>query len=98
MSGDSNRPEKAFKVGAVRAAIWANPRVTSAGKTFHSHKIAIERTYKDSREGFKSTTNLEVNDIPKAIIALQRAYEYCIAANQKSGSANEKPDFISTGW
>ena len=76
MNGISTRPEMEFKVGAVRASIWSNPRHTRDGQIFQSHKVIVERTYKDMHGNFKSTGGLELNDIPKAILALKKAYEW----------------------
>jgi len=91
----TTKPEKEFKVGAVRAAIWANPRVSSDGRSFNSHKVILERVYKD-REGFKSTDSLDANDIPKAILALKKAYEYLMCAEQQQG--NGAKDDVVTSW
>ena len=87
MTGLSVKPEKEYKVGAVRAAIWCNPRTTSDGRQFNSHKVILERTYKDASGNFKSTSSLDVNDIPKAILALKKAYEFCMAPKKPETSA-----------
>jgi hypothetical protein len=91
MNGTSTRPEKEFRVGAVRAAIWSNPRRTAGGQSFDSHRIQLERTYKDSQGNFKTTQSLEANDIPKAIVALQKSYEYLLfrAVERESGTEME---------
>ena len=86
MPSISAKPEKEFRVGAVRAAIWVNERVSPDGRMFNSHKVVIERTYKDT-EGFKSTDSLDVNDIPKAILALKRAYEWIMCSGQEIETA-----------
>jgi len=78
MNGVSARPEKEFRMGAVRAAVWTNPRHLANGKSFESHRVILERTYKDAHGEFKTTPALELNDIPKAILALKRIYEYCL--------------------
>ncbi|MBM3334785.1 hypothetical protein FJY63_09000 [Candidatus Sumerlaeota bacterium] len=91
----TTRPEKEFKVGAVRAAIWANPRVASDGRSFNSHKVILERVYKD-REGFKSTDSLDPNDIPKAILALKKAYEYLMCVDQARDGGGK--DEVVTAW
>ena len=83
MNGTSQKPEAEFKVGAVRATVWANSKHTSDGKLFNSHKVSIERIYKDN-DGFKSTNSLDTNDIPKAMLALNKAYEYLMTTRQKS--------------
>ena len=89
MTEKRTKPEKAFKVGAVRAAIWVNPRVTMGGKSFNSHKVIIERTYKDGERGFKTTGSLDTNDVPKAILALWQAHQYLMAPGQKQTYDND---------
>lgn len=84
MSGISAKPIMEFKVGAVRASIWKNARFDGTGRSFDSHKVLVERTYKD-RDGFKSTSSLDLNDIPKAILALKQAYEYILCEENRQG-------------
>jgi hypothetical protein len=86
MNGVSAKPENEFRVGAVRAAVWTNPRHLANGKSFESHRIILERTYKDAQGEFKTTPALELNDVPKAILALKKIYEYCLT--RKNGGAN----------
>jgi len=76
MNGIPAKPEKEFRVGAVRVAVWTNPRHAADGRIFNSHKIQVERTYKDVTGKFACTNSLDTNDIPKAILALKKAYEY----------------------
>ena len=87
MTGVSAKPEKEFKVGAVHAAIWSNPRRTGDGRMFNSQKVILERVYRDNMGNFKSTYSLEISDIPKAILALKKAYEYLVFICQKSTTA-----------
>jgi hypothetical protein len=84
MTPDKNKPVKEFKVGGVRAAIWANTRQTSDGKTFSTHKVQLERTYKDAQGQFKTTGSLDSEDLPKAILALTKCYEFLSLAAEKS--------------
>lgn len=76
MNSDFTRPEREFRVGAVRVTIWGNPRYGPDGKTWVSHRVAIDRGYKDHDGNWKKTDTLDTEDIPKAILALKRAYEY----------------------
>jgi hypothetical protein len=87
MNGVPARPDQEFRVGAVRVAVWINPRQTSDGKSFNSHKVVLERTYKDSRGDFQTTQALELNDIPKAILALKKTYEFCLMRRPEERSA-----------
>ena len=90
MNGISIKPEAEFKVGALRASVWSNPRQGRDGSTFNSHKVIVERTYKDMHGNFKNTPSLDVNDIPKAILALKKTYEYLMVSKPQARS--EVPD------
>jgi len=85
MTTDPTRPKKDFRVGSVRATIWANPRTTRTGESFVSHTIRLERTYRDPLGEFQKTDSLEVNDVPKAIIALRKAYEHLMTRSDSEG-------------
>ena len=91
MSDIISKPEKEFRVGSVRATVWANPRISTDGRAFESRKVIIERIYKDHVEGFKSTESLDVNDIPKAILALKKAYEYIMCSERQENAPEPKP-------
>ena len=100
MQNGNTKPTKAFKVGAVRVAIWSNPRVSADGRAFNSHKTIIERTYKDQMNNFKTTGSLDVDDIPKAILALSRAYEFLVSSSSRKNGAdqNEVAPNPDPGW
>jgi hypothetical protein len=66
-----NKPEKKFRAGAVTATIWRN---TSEKGSYGS--VQLERSYMDKDKKWKSTGSLRLNDIPKASLVLQKAYEY----------------------
>jgi hypothetical protein len=87
---EGKRPEKNFKVGAVSAAVWAQTYATRNGRPFEVHRVVIERAYKDAQGEWKNTSSLDFNDIPKAMVALQRAYEY-IATKAKAPEAESAP-------
>ena len=72
-----SKPEKVFKMGAVRAAIFNNI-LTKDGKDISLPKVVIEVRYRDKSGQWKGTHSLSINDLPKAIAALQNAYEYLL--------------------
>ncbi|MFC1735525.1 hypothetical protein ACFL1X_05370 [Candidatus Hydrogenedentota bacterium] len=86
---ENNTPEKPeinFKVGAVRAAIWKRTRTNRDGTIFQTHKVVLDRTYKDKEGQWKHTTSFDVNDVPKAVLALEKAYDYLLSKpGEKSG-------------
>ena len=70
-----SQPEISFKVGAVRAAIFRNTMQHGA-KTINIGKVILEVRYRDKDGQWKSTHSMSANELPKAILALQKAYEY----------------------
>jgi hypothetical protein len=70
-----SKPETVFKVGAVRASIFRNT-IEKNGQSISLPKIVIEVRYKDKAGRWQGTHSLSLNDLPKTILALQKAYEY----------------------
>ena len=64
-------PIKKFKAGSIQVAIWENEK-KEGGKY---NTVSLDKRYKDKEE-WKSSSSFHMNDLPKAIIALERAYEY----------------------
>ncbi len=83
--GSTVKPEKSFRIGAVRASVWKNVRQNKEGKTFESRSVTLDRTYKDKEGNYKSTHRFAAAEIPKAILLLQRSYEYLVMAPEESG-------------
>ena len=71
----SNRPEKVFQHGGVKASIFTN-EYEKDGESFTNNSISLQRVYRDKEGMFKTTTSLKVNDLPKAILVLQKAFDY----------------------
>ncbi|MBK8270265.1 MAG: hypothetical protein IPK83_19010 [Planctomycetes bacterium] len=85
-----SKPEHVFKMGAVRASIFRNT-IERGGQTVPIAKVIIEVRYKDKNGEWQGTNSLSLNELPKAIVALQRAYEYLI----DHGKADEDHDDFS---
>jgi hypothetical protein len=60
------------KIGGVEVAVWEN--AGEKGNTFLTFS-APQRSYKDKNDKWQQTTSMRQNDVPKAIAALQRAWE-----------------------
>ena len=73
---DKNTPEKKFRASPVVATIWANEGTTKEGETKMFRTISLERSYRDKDGVWKNTASLRVNDLPKAMLVLQKAYEH----------------------
>jgi hypothetical protein len=66
------QPEKTFKAGSVTVAIWRN----GSGDQL-TYSVTLEKRFLKSGE-WKTIKSLNVNDLPKAVLALQKAYEYLV--------------------
>ncbi len=73
---NKNSPEKKFRASPMSATIWANEVISADGQTNVFRTINLERTYKDKEGNWRKTNSLRVNDLPKAILVLNKAYEF----------------------
>jgi hypothetical protein len=67
----AEKPIHKISVGAIQVAVWENQG--KEGNVFNS--VSLQKTYKQGEE-WKKTSNLKQNDLPKAVLALQKAFEY----------------------
>jgi hypothetical protein len=84
-----SKPEKVFKAGAVRASVFRNT-IEKDGQTIPLPKVVIEVRYKDKTGQWNGTNSLSLNDLPKAILALQKAFEYLM--EHKEPETQESPE------
>ena len=70
------KPEKKFQAGCIEASIFEN-EIQQNGKMIKIKKVAFQKRYK-SPQGWKTTYSLDINDIPKAVLALSKAYEFLV--------------------
>jgi hypothetical protein len=76
------QPEKRFKCGACDASVFEN-EIGTGGKKAKLKKLSFQKRYKRSDGEWASTNSLDLNDIPKAILVLQKAYEYLVVGDEK---------------
>jgi len=82
-----SKPEKTFKIGAVRASVFRNI-IEKNGRSIPLPKVVIEVRYKDKTGQWNGTHSLSLNDLPKAILALQKAFEYLMEHKEPKGAEN----------
>lgn len=78
------QPVKKFSAGGVSAAVWENE--SKDGQVFYS--VTLDRRYKDANEEWKSSGSLRQNDLPKAVLVLQKAYEYLVLRDDPPQAAD----------
>lgn len=72
------QPEKKFSTGSVSATIWQNKGKSKTGEEVSFRTVSFQRRYKDKNDEWKTTNTLRTNDLPKASLVLQKAYEYLV--------------------
>jgi len=68
-SSKGKGPVSSVKVGGIKVDVWENK-----GEKANFYSYTIQRSYKAGDE-WKNTTSLRQQDLPKAVLALQKAYE-----------------------
>lgn len=75
-----SQPIKRFRCGSCEAAIFEN-EINKNGQTIKVKKVVIQKRYKGPDDNCKSTHSLDINDIPKMALAMNKAYEYLTMGN-----------------
>ena len=73
-----NIPEKKFSTGVVTATVWSNQGKGRNGEIVGYKTISLQRRYKDKNGVWQTANSFRVNDLPKAALVLQKAYEYTV--------------------
>jgi len=71
-----SQPEKKFANGAVSASIFVNQGKGKDGKPYEIRKVVLQKRYKDNNDEWQSSNSYDINDLPKVIAAVQKAYDY----------------------
>jgi len=87
-----SRPEITFKAGAVRASVFVN-MIQRNGQSIPLRKVVLEVRYRDKDGQWKGSHSLSLNELPKAMTVLQKAYEYLLSDDVKAmdQAEGEKP-------
>ena len=86
MNETRNVPEKRFSTGVITATIWQNQGKGRNGEIVGYRTASLQRRYKDKNGIWQSANSFRVNDLPKASLVLQKAYEYLVLREQESAS------------
>ena len=73
-------PIKKFQVGGISVAVWENESTTPEGSAYQT--VSLQKRFKDKNDEWKSSNSFRASDLPKAILALQKAYEFVALKEQ----------------
>ncbi|MBI2647088.1 hypothetical protein HYW99_01305 [Candidatus Woesearchaeota archaeon] len=91
---EKNIPEKRFSTGSVTATIWQNQGRGKNGEIIGYRTVSFQRRYKDKDGGWQTSNSLRVNDLPKASLVLQKAYEYLVLRETQDNNSYANEDII----
>ena len=69
------QPEIVFRHGACSAAVFAN-EISRGEESFNVKNVSFQRRFQGKNGEWQTSSSLRVNDIPKAVLVLNKAYEY----------------------
>ena len=81
-----NAPEKKFSTGVISATVWKNSGTSKEGSPTEYKTITLQRRYTDKDGKWQSTNSLRINDLPRAVLVLNKAYEYIVLKEQTDSS------------
>lgn len=81
---EKTKPEMKFRAGSISATVWNNEIKRKDGTPASFKTISLQRGYKDKDGEWKNTASLRANDLPKAVLLLNKAYEHLLMQTEAS--------------
>ena len=91
MNESKNIPEKKFSTGVITATVWQNQGKGKNGEIVRYRTVSLQRSYKDKNGVWQHANSMRVNDLPRASLVLQKAFEYLVLREQ---NANVSVDYV----
>lgn len=82
------QPEITFRHGLCSASIFEN-EYKRGEESFTVRTVAFQRSYLDKDGNWQRTNSLKVNDIPKAVLVLNKAYEFLTSNSQAEAEVED---------
>lgn len=77
----TNQPKKKYQAGQISVTAWENEREVN-GQKIPMTSFQLQKRYKDGEE-WKTSNSLNLNDLPKAAMLLQKAYEETVLKSKE---------------
>ena len=87
-----NVPEKKFSTGVITATVWQNQGKSRIGEIVGYRTVSLQRRYKDKDGVWKTANSFRINDLPKAALVLEKAYEYLVLREKEPAEAVDYVD------
>ena len=73
----NNKPQKEFRAGGVKAAVWSSDTVHE-GRNVTKYSIRIGKRYCDQNGSWKDSDYFFPDDLPKLQLVAAKAFEYTV--------------------
>lgn len=83
------QPDIVFKHGACNAAIFSK-EVTRGERTFQVRSVSFQKRYRDKNGEWQTSSYLDVHDLPKAVLVLNKAYDYLTSNGHRDAEEDEQ--------
>ena len=83
-------PEKKFSCGGINASVFEN-EILQNGKKIKIKKISFQKRFKDKDGSWKTTSSLDIGDLPKCVLVLSKMYEYLVMDVEPSPPSERNP-------
>jgi hypothetical protein len=74
--------EADFQAGGIKATVWKN----QIDDTRYALSVRLQRSYMDKAGKWQTSGSFRANDVPKAVLVLQKAFEHMVL----KGGADEE--------
>jgi hypothetical protein len=82
------QPDIVFKHGHCTAAVFTK-EVTRGDRTFQARSVSFQKRYRDKNGEWQTSSYLDVNDIPKAVLVLQKSFDYLTSNGHRDEEGEE---------
>ncbi len=82
------QPEITFRHGLCSTSIFEN-EYKRGEESFTVRTVSFQRSYLDKEGNWQRTNSLNVNDIPKAVLVLNKAYEFLTSNSQAEAETDD---------
>ena len=82
----STKPAATFRYRGISASVFENQ--SEKGDPYY--KVAIVRTYKDGKSGFKSTPTFSRDELPLVIKVAEQAFEFILVTERDNRAEREE--------
>ena len=86
----NNQPVKKVRAGAISVSIFENAGKGRNGEARTFSSVVLQKRYKDKNGEWQTSNSLNANDLPKAAMLLNKAYEYLVVRQVEASAGAEE--------